>query len=269
MKFIISLCFGCFLLIACKSDTKKTTETPESAAQTVVESDNPPVSKQSFSVHPISHATMVLDWNDTTIYIDPVGGAEAFTEHPSPDLILITDIHGDHLNVETLQALNTSKAKIIVPQAVADKLPNEFDAQIDVLNNGDIKERFGFTIEAIPMYNLREEALKFHNKGRGNGYVIQGSHGKRVYVSGDTEDIPEMRALKNIDVAFVCMNLPYTMTVKSAASAVAEFKPKEVYPYHYRGTEGLSDVALFKVWIKKSSANKEVKVVQLDWYPEN
>ena len=78
-----------------------------------------------------------------------------------------------------------------------------------------------------------------------------------------------MRALKNIDVAFVCMNLPYTMTVKSAASAVAEFKPKEVYPYHYRGTEGFSDVALFKIWIKKSSANKEVKVVQLDWYPEN
>ena len=114
------------------------------------------------------------------------------------------------------------------------------------------------------MYNLREEALKFHEKGRGNGYVIE-NDGMRVYISGDTEDIPEMRNLKDIDVAFVCMNLPYTMTVESAASGVLDFKPTKVYPYHYRGTEGLSDVAKFKELVNEGDAG--IEVVQLDWYP--
>lgn len=221
---------------------------------------------QDFEVIPISHATMVLKWSGKVIYVDPVGGAEAFDGMPGPDLILITDIHGDHLNAETLLAVSTDKSKIIMPQACADKLPQEFDAQIDVLNNGDTKERFGFEVEAIPMYNLREEALKFHPKGRGNGYVIE-NDGMRVYISGDTEDIPEMRNLKDIDIAFVCMNLPYTMTELSAAKAVVDFKPKKVYPYHYRGSEGFSDVNKFKGWIMKSSAGPEIDVVQLDWYP--
>ena len=118
-------------------------------------------------------------------------------------------------------------------------------------------------IEAIPMYNLRAEALQYHTKDRGNGYVITfGS--ERVYISGDTEDIPEMRALKNIDIAFVCMNLPWTMPVERAANAVLEFKPKRVYPYHYKGSDGLSDVALFKSLIH--SKNEHIEVIQLDWY---
>ena len=114
------------------------------------------------------------------------------------------------------------------------------------------------------MYNLREEALKFHSKGRGNGYVFNIDN-ERIYFSGDTEDIPEMRNLNNIDKAFVCMNLPYTMTVESAASAVLEFKPKQVYPYHYKGTNGLSDVSKFKKLI--NNGNNEIEVVQLNWYP--
>ena len=114
------------------------------------------------------------------------------------------------------------------------------------------------------MYNLREEALKFHSKGRGNGYVFTVNE-ERIYFSGDTEDIPEMRTLKNIDKAFVCMNLPYTMVVESAADAVLAFKPKQVFPYHYRGTNGLSDVAKFKEIVNKN--NPTIKVVQLNWYP--
>lgn len=254
------------VIISCKSE-KKSEVSETVAAVEKVQEEIPEAVEYSFEITPISHATMVLEWNGTIIYVDPVGGADAFEGQPAPDLVLVTDIHGDHLNIETLKAVGVSKTKIIVPQAVADKLPEDFNAQIDILNNGDIKERLGFEIEAIPMYNLRPEALKFHEKGRGNGYVIE-KDGKRVYISGDTEDIPEMRALKNIDVAFVCMNLPYTMTVKSAASAVVDFKPKEVYPYHYRGTEGLSNVGLFRDWIKKSGVRKDVKVVQLDWYPE-
>lgn len=222
--------------------------------------------EEEVKIHPIEHATAVLEWKKFTVYIDPVGGLEKFKPYAEPDLILITDIHGDHFSLETLQALNTENAKIIVPQAVADRIPEEFTPQIDVLNNGESKERFGITVEAIPMYNLREEALKFHTKGRGNGYVLN-MDGKRLYFSGDTEDIAEMRALKNIDMAFICMNLPYTMTEESAADAVLEFKPKQVYPYHYRGRPDVSDVTKFRNLVHKT--NQKIEVVQLDWYPNN
>jgi len=257
MKTFYLLCCTLTVLSSCKNNSSKETVTGKTLVTQAVPQE------ADINVIPISHATMVLKWDGTTIYIDPVGGAEAFKDQPDPDLILITDIHGDHFNLATLEALNTSKAKIMVPQAVADRLPDVFAPQIDVLNNGSAKERFGFNVTAIPMYNLREEALKFHTKGRGNGYVIEKGD-TRIYCSGDTEDIPEMRALQNINMAFVCMNLPYTMTVEKAADAVLEFKPAKVYPYHYRGTEGLSDVKRFKKLVNTGDSN--IEVVQLNWY---
>lgn len=220
----------------------------------------------TIQIVPVEHATAVLQLKGITIYIDPVGGKAAFKDFDIPDLILITDIHGDHFNLKTLEELDTHNAKIMVPQAVADKLPDAFTPQIDVLNNGDNKERYGIHVEAIPMYNLREEALGFHPKGRGNGYVMD-MGGQRIYISGDTEDIPEMRALKDIDKALICMNLPYTMTVEQAADAVLEFAPKEVYPYHYRGKPNVSDVNKFETII--NSKNKNITVVRLDWYPND
>ncbi|WP_350286027.1 MBL fold metallo-hydrolase [uncultured Croceitalea sp.] len=247
------------LFMACLN-TKKEQKSPQTShleSQKVVE---------TLKIIPITHATAVIQWEAITIYIDPVGGKAAFTGQRQPDLILITDIHGDHFSLETLEELSTENAKIIVPQAVADKIPDTFTPQIDVLHNGDSKERYGITIEAIPMYNLREEALQFHEKGRGNGYVLN-IDGQRIYFSGDTEDIPEMRALKNIDKAFICMNLPYTMTVDSAADAVLEFKPKQVYPYHYRGRPEVSDVKKFKQLV--NAKNSDIEVVQLDWYPDD
>ncbi|MFD0861731.1 MBL fold metallo-hydrolase [Sungkyunkwania multivorans] len=256
--------FSMILLVCCKTEKKESQEdssATETAVKEVVKKDT-----SEIKIRPIQHATAVLEWNGYSIYIDPTGGAEAFQGCNAPDLILITDIHGDHYNLETLQALNTSKSKIIVPQAVADKMPQTFAAQIDVLNNGESKERLGILIEAIPMYNLREEALKFHEKGRGNGYVLN-MGGQRLYFSGDTEDIPEMRNLKDIDKAFVCMNLPYTMTVERAADAVLEFKPKKVYPYHYRGKPDFSDVQKFKALVQKGENEQDIEVVQLDWYP--
>lgn len=258
-KILISLLSCVMALLGCKEKVKSA-DSAENMAEPPIKTEV----NQELKIIPVEHATAVLEWGTTTVYIDPVGGAKAFEGQKQPDLILITDIHGDHLNVETLQELNTGKAKIIAPQAVADKLPQEFTPQIDVLHNGDSTERFGIVVEAIPMYNLREEALKFHEKGRGNGYVLN-IGGKRLYFSGDTEDIPEMRALKNIDKAFVCMNLPFTMTVESAADAVLEFKPKEVYPYHYRGRPGVSDITKFKALI--NDGNPDIEVVQLDWYP--
>ena len=115
------------------------------------------------------------------------------------------------------------------------------------------------------MYNLREDAISFHPKGRGNGYVLE-KNNKRVYISGDTEDIPEMRNLKDIDIAFICMNLPYTMTVEQAAEAVLAFEPNTVYPYHYRGENDLSDVDKFKELVESKSP--KIKITQLDWYPK-
>lgn len=198
-------------------------------------------------IQPINHGSLVLTWDRKTIYIDPYPNAKAFDGISPPDLILITDIHGDHLNAETLNALETSKAKLIVPQAVADQLPDKLKGKATVLANGKKIKEAGIAISAIPMYNLPEAPDSKHTKGRGNGYVLN-LGGKTVYISGDTEDIPEMRALKNIDVAFVCMNLPYTMDIAQASSAVLEFKPKIVYPYHYRGQGGLSDVEGLRSW---------------------
>ncbi len=258
-RIFVSVLMVSMLAISCKENLKKEKET---IVTEVVTEDNRTISE--LKIMPIEHATAVLEWNDVTIYIDPVGGAEAFDGKNSPDLILITDIHGDHFNLETLEALDTEKSKIMMPQVVADKMPKAFTPQIDVLNNGDTKERYGITVEAIPMYNLREEALKFHEKGRGNGYVLNMGE-ERIYFSGDTEDIPEMRALKNIDKAFICMNLPYTMTPESAADAVLEFKPKKVYPYHYRGNPDVSDVSKFKEIVNAGDSN--IEVIQLDWYP--
>lgn len=252
---------GLLALTACKNKEASGSK----VTQTTEVSTDIKTTKTSFSIAPISHATMVLNWDGTIIYIDPVGGAEAFAGQPEADLILVTDIHGDHFNAETLAAVSNSKSKIIMPQACADKLGDDFTAQVDVLNNGDLKERYGITTTAIPMYNLREEDKDKHIKGRGNGYVLE-KDGKRVYISGDTEDIPEMRALENIDVAFVCMNLPYTMTVDAAASAVLEFKPNTVYPYHYRGADGLSDVSKFKGLV--NAGDQAITVTQLDWYAQ-
>ena len=215
---------------------------------------------------PIEHATFILQIKKHTIYVDPVGGAEAFTNQKEPNLILITDIHPDHLNIETLEAITKNHTAIIAPQAVVDKLPDDLKKQSFVLSNGETKDYAHIKIEAIPMYNLRPEALKFHAKGRGNGYVLN-NEDERIYISGDTEDIPEMRALEHIDIAFVCMNLPYTMPVDKAAAAVLDFKPVEVIPYHYRGTDGLSDVNAFKNLVE--TKNNSIKVTLLDWYSQN
>ncbi|NVJ88099.1 MAG: MBL fold metallo-hydrolase [Flavobacteriaceae bacterium] len=222
------------------------------------------VKSEMVKISPISHATAVLEFKNQIIYIDPTGGKKAFENFKSPDFVVITDIHGDHMNLKTLNELDLSKSTVIAPEAVAKEITTVNTKEIVVINNGESKKFTDFSIEAIPMYNLREEALKFHTKGRGNGYIFT-INDERIYFSGDTEDIPEMRNLNNIDKAFVCMNLPYTMTIDSAADAVLAFKPNQVYPYHYRGTGGLSDVAKFKEIVNKGNPN--IEVVQLNWYP--
>ena len=258
-KYLV-LALSLSLVFACKENKPQKEETVEANTQEKVEST------VESKIIPIEHATAVLEWGDLTIYIDPVGGEAAFEGQKSPDLVLVTDEHGDHFNLETLKAVNGDNTKIIMPEALAVQVPEDSGLDIVVLNNGESQDFSAVNVEAIPMYNLREEALNFHTKGRGNGYVLTLGD-ERIYFSGDTEDIPEMRELKNIDKAFVCMNLPYTMTVESAADAVLEFKPKEVYPYHYRGRPDVSDVAKFKQLVNEGDSN--IKVVQLDWYPND
>ncbi|TSC77635.1 MAG: metal-dependent hydrolase [Parcubacteria group bacterium Gr01-1014_24] len=218
------------------------------------------------SVDPISHASMILNWDRVAIYTDPVGQAKTFASKPAPDIILLTDIHGDHFDVETLKAVVREKTIIIAPKAVADQMPAEFSAKVSVMNNAGTVNHLGLKIEAIPMYNIPESEKSFHPKGRGNGYVIEKGD-TRVYVSGDTSGIPEMRNLPDIDMAFVAMNLPYTMSVEEAAEAVLEFKPQKVYPYHYRTPEGFSDIAKFKEIV--NGGNPKIEVVQLEWYPKS
>jgi L-ascorbate metabolism protein UlaG (beta-lactamase superfamily) len=216
-------------------------------------------------IEPVHHSALELEWNDVVVYVDPHDGSRRFKAFKVPDVVLITDIHSDHLDTTTLRGLDLSKARIIAPQAVVDLLPSGLKAKATVLANGGRMEASGIGIEAIPMYNMPDLNDPRHPKGRGNGYVLTMGE-ERIYISGDTEDIPEMRALKDIDVAFVCMNLPYTMTVDQAASGVLAFKPKVVYPYHYRGKEGFSDVERFKELVNAGDPRIEVRLV--DWYKE-
>lgn len=252
MKPTLFLFFAASLFfVSCKEKQEKTEPIDEKSTPVI-------------NIIPISHATMVLEWDEAVIYTDPVGGAEAFEGQPLPDIILVTDIHGDHLNVETVEGIVSETSIIIAPAAVAERFSEKLIKKTIVLANDETTEQLGFAFTGVPMYNLREEALQFHEKGRGNGYIIE-KDDYRVYISGDTEDIPEMRNLQNIDLAFVCMNLPFTMTVESAASAVTDFKPKTVVPYHYRGREGFSDVDTFERLVNEKAP--EVKVKRIDFYP--
>lgn len=205
------------------------------------------------TVHPISHASMVLETPKGTIYVDPVGEPSAYSAFPKPDLVLITHHHGDHFKPETLAAIVTDNTQMITNAEVLGKLDDGMKAKASSVANGGEAMFKDLKIEAIPAHNLTQRRMQFHPKGRDNGYVLN-FDGFRVYISGDTEDVPEMRALKNIDLAFVCMNLPFTMSAKAAADAVVEFKPKVVYPYHYRGRDGgTQDPAEFAKLVSEAS----------------
>ena len=210
-------------------------------------------------ISPISHASFVMSVPGLVIYVDPVGGKAAYEGQPAPGLILITHEHGDHFDPETLAALDGADVKLVVNPAVMDKLSADLKGKATAIGNGESTTVAGLGIEAIPAYNTTEERLKYHPKGRDNGYVLS-VDGRRVYIAGDTEDIPEMRALTDIDIAFVPMNLPYTMDVDQASSAVIEFKPAVVYPYHYRD----SDPEAFAS--KVAAAGDATKVVLGPWY---
>lgn len=250
---VLRSCFWCFLFAAMSP-----------AAEKAISGDRIPTAQGDLIVHPVQHATFVMQWNGKTIAVDPVGGAKAFADLPQPDLVLITHLHGDHLDPETLKALipADSKTPIVAPKSVLEKLPEPLRERTTVLANGQKTKLVGIEIEALPAYNTSVEKQKFHPKGRDNGYLLR-LGGKTVYIAGDTEDTPEMRQLVNIDVAFLPVNLPYTMSVEQAAEAAKAFKPKILYPYHYRGTQGKSDLEQLKKLIGPESG---VEVRLREWY---
>jgi L-ascorbate metabolism protein UlaG (beta-lactamase superfamily) len=181
---------------------------------------------------PIQHASLMIQAGGKVLYVDPAQGS--YDGRPQADYILLTDIHGDHLVPAVLTKLKKADTVIVAPQAVAAQVSGA-----KVLANGEKTTVGPFAVEAVPMYNLTRgpsAGQLYHDKGRGNGYIVTYG-GKRFYFSGDTEVTPEMKALKNIDVAFVCMNLPYTMTPQEAAEGVRAFHPAVVYPYHYMGSD--------------------------------
>jgi L-ascorbate metabolism protein UlaG (beta-lactamase superfamily) len=215
----------------------------------------------AITITPVAHASFVAQTPAGVIYVDPVGGADVYSGMPPADLVLITHEHGDHYDQTTLDAVVGENTQIIANPAVFAMLPDAMKQKGSEVANGGAAVFREVTIDAIPAYNLTEERLNFHPQGRDNGYVLS-FEGFRMYISGDTEDTPEMRALENIDLAFVCMNLPFTMDANAAASAVAEFQPTYVYPYHYRGRDnGTQDPAEFAKLV-----GPETEVKMGGWY---
>lgn len=214
-------------------------------------------SNDNINFFPINHASFIIQARTINIYVDPVGEISDYKDFERPEIILITHAHPDHLNKKIVKYLQQKNTTILGPKDVIEQLGFG-----QIINNGETHLIKNVKTEAVAMYNTTKERLDFHKKGKGNGYIVT-INDKRIYIAGDTEDIHEMRILKDIDYAFVCMNLPYTMTIEQAASAVLEFKPKTIFPYHYRGQDGMSDINKFK---ELASKNNDIKVELLKWY---
>lgn len=191
----------------------------------------------------IGHGSLMFGFDGKIIHVDPSGRVADYSKLPDADMILITHDHGDHFDPAALKQIRTPETVLIVTEKCAEEVEGAI-----VMKNGDVKTIEGLKIEAVPAYNLvhkRKNGEPYHPKGVGNGYVVTFGD-KRVYIAGDTENTPEMKALKNIDIAFLPMNLPYTMTPEMVADAAIAFEPKILYPYHYGDTDPAELVDLLK-----------------------
>ena len=191
----------------------------------------------------IGHGTLMLRFNGKIIHVDPWGQLADYTQMPKADIILITHEHRDHLDPKAIENVRTGKTILILTKICAKQIEGG-----TVMNNGDTQEIDGINIEAVPAYNIehqRSPGIPFHPKGDGNGYIVTFG-GKRVYIAADTESTPELKAIKNIDIAFLPMNLPYTMTPEMVADASKALKPKILYPYHFGDTDTTKLTELLK-----------------------
>ncbi|MCF8378804.1 MAG: MBL fold metallo-hydrolase [Bacteroidales bacterium] len=196
----------------------------------------------------VGHGTLMLQIGNTIIHIDPVSREADYNEMPEADLILITHQHGDHLDMAATGKILKKETKLVLTQSCLDMLEMDDAIDFEVMRNGDIISLGEIKIEAIPAYNIehkRSNGTAYHPKGEGNGYILNFGD-FRVLVAGDTENIPEIKSLKNIDIAFLPMNLPYTMTPEMVADAAKSFKPKVLYPYHFGNTDTNELIVLMK-----------------------
>jgi L-ascorbate metabolism protein UlaG (beta-lactamase superfamily) len=181
----------------------------------------------------IAHSTLILTYGETVIHVDPVGQFADYAKLPRADIVLVTHEHSDHLDPAAIAAVRTEATSVVVSAKCAAAVKEAI-----VLRNGDSRALHGIRIEAVPAYNvvhMRAPGAPFHPRGEGNGYVLTlGS--RRLYVAGDTENTREMKGLRRIDIAFLPMNLPYTMTPEMVADAARAFQPKILYPYHFGDT---------------------------------
>ena len=191
----------------------------------------------------IGHGSLMMKFDGKVIYVDPYSKLADYAKLPKADLVFITHEHQDHLDVDALKHVTTTKTVVVLTGKCAEKV-----AGGTIMKNGDTRKVGGITVEAVPAYNIvhkRDNGQPFHPKGDGNGYVLTFAD-KRLYIAGDTENIPEMRLLEQIDIAFLPMNLPYTMTPEMVAEAARFFRPKVLYPYHFGETDTSRIVALLK-----------------------
>ena len=213
------------------------------SAQEGFESDVIKTSSGDLKITFIGHGTLMFSFGGKIIHIDPVTREADFAKLPKADLVLVTHHHGDHLDVKALDILRTEKTQLILTEICVQRAKGG-----RVMKNGEVKNIDGLKIEAVPAYNLvhmRGEGNPYHPKGEGNGYVITFGD-KRVYVAADTENTPEMKKLEKIDIAFLPMNLPFTMTPEMVADAAKVFKPKVLYPYHFGDTDTAKLLGLLK-----------------------
>jgi L-ascorbate metabolism protein UlaG (beta-lactamase superfamily) len=213
------------------------------SAQESLEKDVIKTSAGDLEITFVGHGSLMMKFADKIIHIDPFSPLTDYQKLPKADLILITHQHGDHLDLEAVETLRGEKTVLLLAPACAGQLKGG-----TLMRNGEVQTVFGIEIQAVPAYNLaqkRPDGTPFHPKGEGNGYIL--TFGKtRVYVAGDTENTQEMKALKNIDIAFLPMNLPYTMTPEMVADAAKAFRPKILYPYHFGETDPAKVVELLK-----------------------
>lgn len=213
------------------------------ATGTQFQTDSFATSKGTLKITFIGHASLILTCNTMIMYVDPYSKLADYSKLPKADMILITHDHFDHFDISAINLICTEKTIYIATELCANQLKNCI-----VMKNGDIKTEAGIIIEAVPAYNIlhkRDNGQPFHPRGAGNGYIITFGN-RRIYIAGDTENIQEMKALKNIDIAFLPMNLPYTMTPEMVADAAKAFKPAILYPYHYGNTDCSKIIDLLK-----------------------
>jgi L-ascorbate metabolism protein UlaG (beta-lactamase superfamily) len=213
------------------------------ASGTQFETDSFTTSAGTLKITFIGHASLILNYHNMVIHVDPFSKLADYSKLPKADMILVTHEHMDHFDTSAIDLIRTPKTIFVLTALCDERIKKGV-----VMKNGDVKTVAGLKIEAVPAYNIvhkRDDGQPFHPKGVGNGYIITFGD-KRIYIAGDTENTPEMKALKNIDVAFLPMNLPYTMTPEMVADAARAFKPHILYPYHYGNTDCTKLVDLLK-----------------------